>query len=207
MHRVRDAVLVTVIALAVVLSDPLAAQNCKPDASTKDKITKVQIDEWAQSLYQTGILASALTSSSEVNITGSISRVGDVTFMNIILAKQESNVARAVLESQYHAEKGNQFLFGFKEGGTPLTFTADQVSNNTSADIFGKLNTRVILSAIIKDENLRAFRDSIAGRHIDAVRVSVATAIEKSVGDKTGKQFGEKLACFFTFAEQKGFLK
>lgn len=207
MHPLRGVPYAVAGGLLFVLSSPVAAQNCKPDFSGKDKMTKVEVAEWSQNLYQTGFLASALLTSSEINITAAIQRKGDSNLMIIVLSKQEENVARAVVESPYRAEKGNEFLFGFKEGGTPLTFVAVDVSNNISADMFGKLNTRVILTAKIKDEDLRALKDSLAGKQIDVVRVAVANPIEKSVSDKNGKRLGEKLGCFLSFAEQKGFVK
>lgn len=186
-----------------------AAQNCKPNFSGKDKITKASFDEWTQSLYQTGFLAAATVTTSEVNITGSISRVGDDNNVSVVLTKSESNANRAALESAFRAEKGNEFLFGFKEGGEPWRFVADSVSNNTAADMFGKLNTKVVLTAKLKDEELKVLKASLANRQIDAVRIALANSltIEKSVKDGDGKRFVQKIGCFFAFAEQKGFMR
>jgi len=208
MASLRDVMVGATFVLAGIMPVPADAQNCKPSASVKDKITKVQITEWAQGLYQTGLMAKALVTTSEINISGSIARIGDANTVNIILSKSETNTARAVLESPYKAEKGNEFFFGFKEGGDPLRFTADEVSNNVAADILGKLNTRVVLTAHISNEGLRALKDSLANKNIDAVRVSLANnlTIEKSVNDRNGKQFVEKIGCFLAFAE-KGSMK
>jgi kynureninase len=197
------------VVLLMVMPTFVEAQNCKPTVSGKDKITKVQTDEWGQILYETGFLASAVMTTSEVNIGGTIARIGDVNTINVVLTKSESNTARAVLESPYKAEKGNEFIFGFKEGGEPLRFTADSVSNNTAADMFGKLNTRVVLTAHLKDDEVLALKSSLANKQIDVVRISLANnfTIDKSIKDKNGKQFAEKIRCFATFLQQKGLIK
>lgn len=162
-----------VVVLLLMAPSKALAENCKPDASVKDKITKQQVDEWAAGLYQTGLLAAAMTTTSEVNISGSIGRFGTENHLNVIITKQESNVGRAVLESPYKGVKGNEFLLGFKDG-EPMKFTADEVSNKTAADMFGKLVTRVVLTAHVKDEDLAVLKDSLTTKTVDAVRAVLA---------------------------------
>lgn len=200
---------VCVCACLVLIPRLSAAQNCKPDISTKDKITKQEINEWTQGLYQTSFLAAALVSTSEINITGSIARVGSENLLGVVLSKQESKPVKAVIESPYRAEKGGEFLFGFKEGGDPLKVIAERVGNNVSVDMFGKLNTKVVMQAVIKDEDLPGLRSQIANRQIDAVRVSLAggLVIEKGVKDKSGQKFVESINCFISFAEKKALIK
>jgi len=196
--------------LALFASVPTVAlaQNCKPDASSKDRITKEVVNEWVQNLYQTGMMAQMTVTSSEVNVFATIARSGTVNSVNIVLTKQESNANRALVESAFKAEKGNKFLFGFKDGA-PVTFTADEVRNNTSADMFGKLNTKVVLIAHVKDADLSAMKASLTSQPIDAVRVMLANdlTIEQSVKNNNGKKFQEKLGCFFKFGHENGFLQ
>ncbi len=181
------------------------AQDCKPNVSTRDKITKAQVTEWAQGLYQTGLIASTLTGSAEINISGSFLRDGSANAVNLILSKQETNVARAVLESQYKADKGNEFSFGFKNGGAPLKFVADAVTSNTSADMFGNLNFRVVLTAHVTFEQIVSIQDALATRQIDAVRVSLSNlTIEKNVKETNSQQFRAKFYCFATFVDKEG---
>ena len=197
------------LTLVVLLIAPVAAlaQRCKPDVSTRDKITKQQIDEWAQGLYQSSVLAAALTTTSEVNISGTIGRFGNENHLNVIITKQESNLGRALFESAYKAVKGNEFLLGFK-GGDPVKFTADEVRNKTAADMFGKLITTVILTSHIKDKDLLGLKESLTSNPVDAVRMVLANdlTIEQSVKEKNGRQFQEKLSCFFEFAREKGYI-
>jgi len=194
----RITVIFCGVVAATALPFSLQGGNCKPNFSGKDRITKAVTSEWAQSLYHTGLLAAALVTTSQINVTASVARIGDANTVNIILEKQESNPGRAVVESPYKAEKGNEFLFGFKEGGDPLRFIADVVTNNTSADMFGNVNTRVVLTAHVKADDLAAIKNSLSTKHIDSVRVSLSNnvVIEQSVSDKDGLQFGEKINCW-----------
>lgn len=199
------SLIVVLISCAPIIT---LAQNCKPDSSTKDRITKEAFTEWVQNLYQTGMMAQMTVTTSEVNIFATIARIGSVNTVNVVLMKQESNANRALLESSFKAEKGSKFLFGFKDGA-PLTFTADAVTNNTAADMFGKLNTKVVLTAHVSDADLSTMKDALTAQPVDAVRIMLANdlTIEQSVKSGNGKKFQEKLGCFFKFGQDNGFLK
>src|SRR5665213_40797 len=116
--RLTKCLLAASLLLALFASAPAVtlAQNCKPDASSKDKITKEVVNEWVQNLYQTGMMAQMTVTTSEVDIFATIARVGSANTINIILTKQESNANRALVESALRAEKGSKFLLGFKDG-------------------------------------------------------------------------------------------
>jgi hypothetical protein len=195
--------------IAILVPRVASGQSCKPDLATKDKITKQEVTEWTQSLYQTSFMAAALASTSEINITGSIARVGDENLLGVVLTKQESKPAKAIIESPYKAVKGSQILFGFQEGGDPISVLAERVGNNVSVDMFGKLNTKIVLQTVLKDEDLRPFRDQVGTRHIDSVRISLdgGLVIEKGVKDKNGRKFTEAISCFIAFAEKRGYIK
>jgi hypothetical protein len=185
-------------------SVPLQARNCRPTFKGKDRITKLQFAEWTQLLYKPGFLAGMVASTSEIEISGTVIRTGGKNKVNIVLYKQESNANRAAVESPYKAEKGNAFVFGFKEGGEPLTFVADSVSNDVNVDMFGNINTKVVLTAEVRDEDLAALKDALAGRHIDAVRISLANnlTIEQSVNEDNSEAFTAKIQCWLAPEEK-----
>jgi hypothetical protein len=204
MSRLR-CVFVGIFALVLATSVPAEARNCKPNFKGKDRITKVEFAEWTQMLYKTGFLSSVVASTSEINITGTVVRMGDANRINIILEKEESNPGRAVVESPYKAEKGNEFLFGFKEGGEPLQFLADSVGNDTRADMFGNIKTKVILTANISPEARATLKDALATKHIDSVRVSLSNnlIVEQSVNEDNSEAFTAKIQCWLAFPEAK----
>lgn len=196
--------MLTLVGLLIgLLTGTGEAQTCKPGRTTKDKITKAQTDIWQQELYETPFLAAALMSTSEINITGVLIRVGTKNSIQLVLTKSESNEGRALLESIYRAAHGSEFLPGFKEGGEPLKFRADAVGNNRSADMFGKINTRVILEATLTTDQVRAMSMAVAGKQVDSVRLLLAggEAIEKGVKDKNGRQMAEKITCFASLVD------
>src|SRR5258706_16075007 len=100
-------------------SSPAWAQNCKPDVSQVDKISKQQQDYWLQTL-----------STSEVAITVSLRNGATSSSISVQIDKQEAAAtSNTQFQSPLHAEKGNQFYFGLKNG-EPLAFVATSVSNN-----------------------------------------------------------------------------
>jgi len=118
------------LGLALAIPSEAAAQDCKPNFSGKDRLTKAQTDVWSQYVSSTGLMSQLVLEKANVNLNFAIARIGDVTIVQLTLTKEEepNKVARAVLESQYQASKGNQIVLGFKEGGTPLTFVASEAT-------------------------------------------------------------------------------
>ena len=200
-------------ALSLALAAPClgAAQNCKPNVSGKDRVTKAQSDVWAQDVSSTGFMSQVVLEKANVNLNVAIARIGEFTIVQLTLTKEEdqNKVARAVLESQYRAEEGNQIVLGFKEGGTPLTFVASRATSETAVKglLTPKLVTTVVLVAQIKDDELSALRDAIGARQFDVIRVSLSSQTIDKEMKGNGKKLSEKFACFFAFAEQRGFMK
>lgn len=179
------------------------AQNCKPDISTQDKISKQQVEYWTQTV-----------STSEVAITlfvGGKSATG--TQVGVLIQKQEkAATTNTEFQSALHAAKGNQFYFGLKNG-EPLTFVATGVSNEAKvsgsfmAGFTGKnLVTNVQMWAVVQDNDLAKLRDALSHRQIDAIRIVLAgdVHIEKSVSDKDGTKMMEKFGCFYQSLDKKG---
>lgn len=183
------------------------AQNCKPDYSGQDTISKQQVEQWNQSVFSTGF-ASSLMSTSQVSIFVMFGRSGTSNYVAVQIQKQEESKQNATFESALRAAKGNQFYFGIKNG-EPATFTATEVSNSSKAGglITGKIITTVILSATVSDKELAALRNALTQKQIDVVRVVLAgdLRIETAVNDKNGKKLMGKFSCFYESLEQKGF--
>lgn len=182
------------------------AQNCKPDNSGRDNISKQQVDRWYQALFSTGF-GSSLMNTSQVSIIAIVGRYGTANSISIQIQKQEESKQNATFESEYHAVKGNQFYFGLKNG-EPLAFVATEVSNETKAGglLVGKLITTVIMSAIVPDKDLATLRDALTRKQIDAVRIVLAggVRIEKAVNDKNGQKMMEKFSCFYQSLDKRG---
>lgn len=182
------------------------AQNCKPDVSAKDNISKQQVDRWYQALFSTGF-GSSLMNTSQMSIIAIVGRYGTVNSISVQIQKQEESKQNATFESEYHAVKGNQFYFGLKNG-EPLAFVATEVSNETKAGglLVGKLVTTVVLSATVPDKDLATLRDALTRKQIDAVRIVLAgdVRIEKAVNDKNGQKMMEKFSCFYQSLDKRG---
>jgi hypothetical protein len=178
------------------------AQNCKPDVSQVDKISKQQQDYWLQTL-----------STSEVAITVSLRNGPTSSSISVQIDKQEAAAtSNTQFQSPLHAEKGNQFYFGLNNG-EPLAFVATSVSNNAKvsgsfmAGLSGKnLYTSVVLVANVQDKELALLREALTRKPIDAVRILLAgdVRIDKPVSDKTGNKMMEKFLCFYQALDEKG---
>ncbi len=182
-----------------------SAQNCKPDNSRKDKITKQQLDEWSSVLYAPGMFNNTLLNSN-VKIAASIIRMNDVNKVAIVIIRTQKTV-NATNVDQYKGAKGNEFYFGFKDG-TPVKFVTDEVSNKS--EVVGEIGVNtVILFSAIKDEDLKTMKDALTAKLIDGVRVTIENGItiEQSVKEKEGAKMQAKLNCFFSFAQEKGYMK
>lgn len=183
------------------------AQNCKPDVSREDKISKERIDIWAQVLSSTSF-GSSLMSTSEVSVTATIGRYGTINAVNLELQKREESATNAAFESAFRGAVGKPFYFGFKNGD-PAVFVVTEVGNDAKVQqglFAAKGVTTVILSAVLDDRELATLRDALTTRQIDAIRLDLAgdVRIEKSVNDKNGKKMMEKFSCFYQSLDKRG---
>lgn len=194
--------------LMFCFSSPYAlAQNCKPDVSREDKISKQRIDIWTQSLFSTG-LGSSLMSTSEVSVTATVGRYGTINAVNIQIEKREESATNASFESAYRGAVGKSFYFGFKNGD-PVAFVVTDIGNEARVQqglFSAKGVTTVVLSAVVQDNELATLRDALTSRQIDAFRIVLSgdVRIEKSVSEKNGKKLMEKFSCFFQSLDKKG---
>lgn len=198
-------------ALGCLLSPPLVqADNCKPDVSRVDKITKQQQDIWTQKVGGTGFGAS-LMGSQDMAVFVTVGRYGNLNAVNVEILKEEASAASASFDSSLRAVKGSRFFLGFKEGGEPLAFLATDVGNETKVrnDILdfgnGKVVTSVVLSSVLSDEALTAMRDAITTKQIDAIRVLLVgdLRVEYSLEEKTSKKLKAKFLCFFDAMDKR----
>jgi hypothetical protein len=131
-----------------------SAQNCKPDGSGINKISKQQIEYWFKTV-----------STSGVAITVFVGRSTYTNWVDVQIDRQEAPATpNTQFQSALHAEKGNPFSFGVKNG-EPLNFVSTSVSNEAKvsgsfmAGLSGKnLYTKVVLSATIQDKDMATLR-------------------------------------------------
>jgi len=177
------------------------AQNCKPDISQVDKISKQPQDYWFQTV-----------SKSEVAITVWLRSSANGNSVAVQIDKQEAPGLKAGFESALQAVKGNQFYFGLKNSD-PVAFISTTVQNETKvsesfmAGFTGKnLYTKVVLGAEVQVKDLATLRDALTRNQIDAVRIILAgdVRIDKSVNDKDGKKMMEKFLCFYQSLDKRG---
>jgi hypothetical protein len=178
------------------------AQDCKPDVSGQDKISKQQVDHWFKTVSTSGVAITVFVGGTS---TGS--------WVTVQIDKQEAAATtNTEFQSPLRAIKGNQFYFGLKNG-EPVKFVATSVSNEAKvsgsfmAGFSGKnLYTKVVLSAVVRDKNLAALRDALTRKQIDAVRIVLAgdLVIQASVSDKDGMRLMEKFSCFYQSLDKKG---
>jgi hypothetical protein len=180
-----------------MFSAPARAGDCDPDVAGKDRITKQQVSEWQQVLTSTGILSAALM-DNDVTFIASVSRVGDKNVIRVIVQKVEENLARAAFESQFRAARGDEIIFGFKNGG-PVTFVTTKAGNAAAAGAFsGKLNMSAVWEADVTDADLAKYRASLTTQVIDAIRITaVSGQIDRSVPPKNGQRLMQKFGCFY----------
>lgn len=184
-----------------------AAQNCKPDVSTQDKISKQQVDVWRQSLWSTSFMGSVV-GPSESEITATIGRYGDFNAVTLLIQKKEESATNAAFEDRWRGAEGSPFYFGFKDG-EPLAFVVSEVSNaaQVKQGVFAARGvTTVVLVAAISDQDLLTMKNTLTSRQIDAVRIRLAggAQIDKSVDDGNGAKAKAKFVCFFDAMDKRG---
>lgn len=199
--------LVAICVLASCASTSVWAQDCKPNVTREDRISKERIDVWVQELFATGFGAS-LMSTSEVGITATVGRYGSLNAINLQIQKKEESATNAAFEMAFRAAKGSPIYLGFKTG-EPVALVVTDVSNaaNVQQGLFSaKGVTTVVLSAVVSDQDLASVREALTSRQINAVRISLAGGqqIEKSVNDKNGKKMMEKFTCFYQALDKRG---
>lgn len=211
----RRPIVAVALALALALPSPQArTDDCKPDVSRVDKITKLQQDIWVQKVGGTGFGAS-LMGSTDMAVSVTAGRYGSINAVNVEILKEEASAASASFDSSLRAVKGNTFFLGFKEGGEPLTFVATDVANQTAVrnDVLdfgtGKVVTSVLLSCVLSDETLAAMRDALTKKPIDAIRVLLVgnIRVEYSLTEKTSKRLMAKFQCFFEAMDKRGLVR
>ena len=133
----------------------------------------------------------------------------DSVFITLYLKKAEGSKQNAEFESALKAVKGNEFLFGIKDGEA-LKFSANSVSNNTKMDNFwGELATTVAMGAYIPIDQVPSFIETLSTKTIDAFRIKLANdlIITQSVKEKNGEKMRNKAICFKNYLKEKGILK
>ena len=183
------------------------AQDCKPNVSREDKITKERIDIWTQSLFSTSF-GSSLMNTSEISVFATVGRYGTLNAVNIEIQKREESATNAAFESAYRGAVGKQFYFGFKNGD-PVAFVVTEVGNEAKVQqglFSAKGVTTVVLSAVVQDNELATLRDALTSRQIDSFRIVLSgdVRIEKSVNDNNGKKLMEKFSCFYQLLDKRG---
>jgi hypothetical protein len=204
----RQILIATYILVLVCCSSSSQAwaQNCKPDVSREDKITKERIDIWTQSLFSTGF-GSSLMNTSEISMFATVGRYGTVNAVNIEIQKREESATNAAFESAFRGAVGKPFYFGFKNDD-PVAFVVTEVGNQAKVQqglFSAKGVTTVILSAVVTDNELAALRNALTSRQIDAFRIALSgdVLIEKSVNDKNSKKLMEKFSCFYQYLDKR----
>jgi hypothetical protein len=182
------------------------AQNCKPDGSGLDRISKKQFDVWTEPLFRTGFAASVV-GTGQVTVFLSVGRLGSESGVQVTIIKKEENRTKAELESSWRAAKGNKIELGFKDA-EGLTFVVSDVTNETRAAgvISPALVTTMSLWAQVPDNELAKLRGVLTGRQLDSYRVTLIgdVTISNAVNAKTGARMMRKFSCFYQFLDKKG---
>lgn len=190
-----------------IIPTSVLAQSCKADILREDRITKEQVEVWTQELSATSFAASFM-STSELSITATVGRYGNLNAVNLQIQKKEESATNAAFESALRGAKGNPFYFGFK-GGAPVAFVVTEVGNSSKVQqglFAAKGVTTVVLSAVISDSEMATLRDELTTRQVDGVRIVLAgeEGIEKPVNDNNGRKLKEKFSCFYQSMDSKG---
>ena len=205
MRQIVIAAHVLVVAVACCSLSPHAwAQNCKPDASETDKLTKEKYDLYAQVLSSKG----GLMSTSNTSIMALAWRQANVNYIQLRVQKSEQSAVNAAFESATRGAIGKPFYFGFKTGD-PVAFEVTSVDSvaGVAQGLFAATGvTATIFRAAVSDKALAALREVLVSRQIDAVRIELAGdgRIEVSVDDRSGRKMMEKFSCFYRSLDKRG---
>lgn len=200
------AALCRLFAVGIMLVLPLTAyaRECDPDLTGNDRITKQQVEQWQQVLTSTGFLSAALM-DNDVTFTAFVTRTGDKNTITVVIQKVEENLARAAFETQYRAAKGDEILFGFKNG-TPVTLVTTKAGNSAKAGSFsGKLNMSAVWEAELSDADASNYRAALTTKLIDAVRITAASGqIDRAIPERNAQRLMQKFACFYRKLDYSG---
>lgn len=195
------------VALSLVVTSEAWAQNCKPTMSRQDKITKQQIDVWAQKLWASSFLSNVVN-TSESRIQGTVGRYGAFNAINLEIQKKEESAANAAFDAAYRGAKGATFYLGFAKGD-PVALVVTQVNNaaNVRQNLLlgAKGVTTVVLSALVSDREMARLRDQLTSQPIDAIRMQLSgdMQIDRSVDAGDGRKMMEKFRCFYQMLDKR----
>lgn len=179
-----------------------AAAQCRPDFSSRDKITRAEVAKWHRNLTEAGFLKSLI--SEDIDVIASIGRYGDVNALNVEIVNKQNDRDRAAFDSRYRAVKGDRFFLGFGDA-EPLAFEATDVNNQAQIENAKGLVMTVVLSARLTDSQLARMRSALTSKRIVAVRLGLSSGmVERSIGEGHGKAMMEKLSCFYQYLDGRG---
>jgi hypothetical protein len=203
---VESAAASCLLALALLLGSAttVIAGQCDPDFSGTDRITKERVEQWQQVLTSTGLLSAALM-DNDVTFSILLTRAGSKNLVSVAIQKVEENLARASFETQFRAARGDEVLFGFKNG-SPVNLTITKGSNSAKAGSFsGKLNMSAVWEAEVSDTELANIRDALTTRLIDAIRITAASGqIDRAIPEKNAQRLMQKFGCFCRAVDSGG---
>lgn len=200
----RHIVIASCLVACCSTSSQALAQNCKPDASETDAITKEKFEVWAQVLSSRG----GLMSTSNTTIMGQSWRRAGVNYLQLKVQRTEQSPDNAAVTSALQGAVGKPFFFGFKTG-EPLKFEVAEVENagGVRQGLFAATGVRVsTFRTALSNSALGALRESLSSRQIDAVRIELAgdVRIEARVDENNGKKMMQKFSCFYQSLEKQG---
>lgn len=184
---------------ALFLSTTYLFAQCKPDIDKVDKMTKEKMQAWEYELYVTPLMGS-MVGADEFGVNVIIGQTGDKYELDFQITKYESNPKKAFFESKVKGSKGSTIMFGFKEGGKPITFTATEAQNASKAMKSTEMYiSKVTLACYLTKEELAEFKEALTTKTIDVFRATIddGMILEKSVKDKRGEKMKDKFICFF----------
>lgn len=193
-----------VVVFALLSAPAIYAADCDADVRGKDRITKQDVLQWQQVLTASGFLSAALM-EKDITFSAYVARAGNKNILGVVVQKVEENLARAAFESQFRAAKGDEILFGFKNGD-PITLVTTKAGNSSQAGTFsGKLTLSAMWEAEVSDADLVAYRDALTTRLVDAIRITAASGqIDRAVPEKNGQRLMQKFGCFFRLLDSSG---
>jgi hypothetical protein len=196
-------VMIATLLIASAYASSVSGAACRPDFSEQDKISKAANVKWFHNVTEVGFWKSMVVTDIDVLVI--VGRYGDTNILNIQIVNKQNDRDRAAFDSRYRASQNDRFVFGFKEGGEPLTFTATEVNNQAQIENAQGLVMTVVLSAQLTDSDLARMRTALTTKQIDGVRIGLASGvIERSISDDHGEAMKQKFSCFYQYLDTHG---